>query len=95
MGILLQLQNHVKRCVRARTKKLLSPAHYPTSMSVPRLRKALPFHGTVQWRRVSYYWNRAVLPGLAGFISGSTLTWMMIDGKYQALHGPPPSQRLI
>ena len=50
---------------------------------------------SVQWRRVSYYWSRAVLPAIAGFGSGCTLTWMMIDGKYQALHKPPMQQRLV
>lgn len=48
------------------------------------------------WRRVSYYWKRAVLPSFSGFVSGSTITWMIIDGKYQAIHTPLPArQRLV
>lgn len=39
----------------------------------------------MQWRRVSFYWNRAGLPAFAGFVSGSTFTWMSIDHKYQAV----------
>ncbi len=50
---------------------------------------------SLQWRRVSYYWHRAALPAFAGFISGSTLMWMMIDGKYQAIHKLPMPKRLV